>query len=90
MKDLLKPEEVFIQSEEELRKDIAHLEWHSSVSDTIFEQLGQIDEEDRKSPLGLIRCSRGGKSRALCEIARHLKRNKPDIAVISISFNGDT
>jgi hypothetical protein len=41
----------------------------------------------RVSPMGLIRCSRGGKSRALLEIGTMLKKKLPDTAVIFVSFN---
>jgi hypothetical protein len=54
-------------------------EWRRSESD-----------DYRKRPMALVRCSRGGKTRALKEIAHRLHRDLPGTAVIFVSFNGNT
>jgi hypothetical protein len=41
-------------------------------------------------PLALVRCSRGGKTRALKEIAKEFKTSHDDTCVIFVSFNDDT
>ena len=45
-------------------------------------------ESNRKAPMALVRCSRGGKTRALYELNRELRERHPDVAVIYISLNG--
>jgi hypothetical protein len=42
---------------------------------------------DRVQPMALVRCSRGGKTRALEEIGHCLRRKRPEVAVICVSFN---
>ena len=53
--------------------------------------IGQ-DEKiiDRVAPLALIRCSRGGKTRTLYELAKVFHELRPGVAVIFVSFNNDT
>lgn len=41
----------------------------------------------RVAPMALVRCSRGGKTRALQEIARKLKADLPETAVVYVTFN---
>jgi len=61
----------------------------------------QTDRDDdtlhRVPPMGLVRCSRGGKTRALCEIANKMKGfqiggpdDKCGVACIYVSFNDTT
>ncbi len=40
--------------------------------------------------MALVRCSRGGKTRALEEIAHSLRRKRPEISVVFVSFNDDS
>ena len=45
---------------------------------------------EKAPPMGLVRCSRGGKTRALYEIGIKFKELYPDCAVIYVCFNNDT
>jgi hypothetical protein len=51
------------------------------------EGANDADAEHRVSPMGLVRYSRGGKSRALYEIEQYLRKHFPEFVVIHISFN---
>ena len=44
-------------------------------------------DETRTPPMALVRCSRGGKTRALLETAAAWKKKFPDCAVIYVTFN---
>jgi hypothetical protein len=56
----------------------------------LYEERDDVDGAYRKPPMGVVRCSRGGKTRALKEIAHSLKVKHPDAAVVRISFNDAT
>jgi hypothetical protein len=43
--------------------------------------------QQRKRPMALVRCSRGGKTRALKEMAHQLHRKLPGTVIIFVSFN---
>jgi hypothetical protein len=61
------------------------------LNDTMTMVQKYCDNKDtyrqRVPPLGLIRCSRGGKTRALIEIAKRIKETTTDTACIFVSFN---
>ena len=65
--------------------------WLDDAVDTIIKMHARKDTStSRVPPMALTRCSRGGKTRALQEIARLLKRKLPNAAVILISFNDNS
>jgi hypothetical protein len=64
--------------------------WLNDTVEVILKSYFLKEPDDgtlRLAPMGLIRCSRGGKTRALREIAAVLKNQLPMTAVISVSFN---
>jgi hypothetical protein len=65
--------------------------WVISTCEQIEKGADEVDGDDRIPPIGLVRFSRGGKSRVLYEIGRYLrekyKKERKDIVVINISFN---
>ncbi len=62
--------------------------WLDDAVQTVEESFLKYDTDAERVPvLGLIRCSRGGKTRALKEIGRAMKAKWPDVAVIYVSFN---
>ena len=63
--------------------------WIENVLSDIDEYFNTSDErsEVRIPPLALVRCSRGGKTRCLLEIAHALKRRDQGLAVLFVSFN---
>ena len=65
--------------------------WLKENVDNIRTNFAQADTDRfRIPPMGYIRCSHGGKTRALMEIALELKREIPEAATIYITFNGDS
>ena len=65
---------------------IAQDGWLEDTIKTIMEGFHDEDTSQRRvSPMALVRCSRGGKTRALREIARCLKDK--GVPVILVSFN---
>ena len=64
------------------------------LSNTAQQVLAQADLEEtndpRVSPIALIRCSRGGKTRAMTELAQEVRRQDPSYGIVYISFNTDT
>jgi hypothetical protein len=91
--DLCAAKDIQIKSEEELPIFTAPPQWTESICRIIVERLARNELENkgvRLSPMGLVRFTRGGKSRALREIARYLKKENKDMGVISISMNDDT
>lgn len=67
--------------------------WLEEIVDEAIKFYSKNDDikgEFRKPPMALARCSRGGKTRALSEIAHRLSLKLPDAAIISISFNALT
>ena len=63
-------------------------DWLNEALEIIRKNCAKVDtDRERVPPLGLIRCSRGGKTRALKEIAQAVKTNMRDTAAIFVSFN---
>ena len=91
MKALVKtPLDVRLPDKPESPKFVCSQDW-LNVEDTIMAQLEAKDTSyNRVPPMAFVRCSRGGKTRALTEIAHILrkKRSKIDpVAVIFVSFS---
>ena len=62
--------------------------WLTSVTKSVLEGLDQVETPtSRVSPMALVRCSRGGKTRALEELAHSLRKERPGLVVIFVSFN---
>ncbi len=62
--------------------------WLDDAMHTVEKNVLNCDSNAQHVPaMGLIRCSRGGKTRALHEITRAMKAKRPDVAVIYVSFN---
>jgi hypothetical protein len=62
--------------------------WLTSVTESILEGLDQVETPtSRVSPMALVRCSRGGKTRALEELAHSLRKGQPGLSVVFVSFN---
>eukprot|EP00978_Attheya_sp_CCMP212_P039382 scaffold204171_cov30-Attheya_sp.AAC.1 len=70
--------------------------WLDNLCDEVMTQFNRQDTENpRVSPVALVRCSRGGKTRALHELASALRLqikngNTQEVAIIYVSFNGQT
>ncbi|KAI3660472.1 hypothetical protein MP638_004301 [Amoeboaphelidium occidentale] len=65
--------------------------WRENIVEEISKRLWESDVvTDRIPPMAFVRCSRGGKTRALLEIASMLKAQSPGLAVIYVSFNNAT
>eukprot|EP00978_Attheya_sp_CCMP212_P031343 scaffold118117_cov47-Attheya_sp.AAC.1 len=66
--------------------------WLDNLCDEVMTQFNRQDTENpRVSPVALVRCSRGGKTRALHELASALRiKNNTNVAIIYVSFNGQT
>ena len=64
-------------------------DWLVKTADTIINHYNNEDgvNGSRVPPMALVRCSRGGKTRALKELARRLKISLPNTAIIFVSFN---
>lgn len=68
-------------------------QWVNNRTTEIQAELLRSDGEGglyRKPPMALVRCSRGGKTRALVELALSLKENDPEITAFRVSFNDAT
>jgi hypothetical protein len=62
--------------------------WLDDTTTSILKYFNAKDEgAERVPPMALVRCSRGGKSRSLRELACLLKTTLPDVAVIFVSLN---
>jgi hypothetical protein len=62
--------------------------WLDSVIESVCKGMEQAETvHTRVCPMALVRCSRGGKTRALEEMAQILRRKRPDVAVVFVSFN---
>jgi hypothetical protein len=65
--------------------------WLDDICNKVKVQFDLEDSENpRVSPVALVRCSRGGKTRALHELASALSRKNDAGAIIYVSFNGQT
>lgn len=64
--------------------------WLEDTCKTIMQSYHQNEDDmggERISPMALVRCSRGGKTRALYEIANRLSSSNPRIPVIFVTLN---
>jgi hypothetical protein len=67
---------------------ISKPKWLKRTVKLILKHFNAKDEgAERVPPMALVRCSRGGKTRSLRELACLLKTKLPDVAVIFISLN---
>ncbi len=67
---------------------IAPSGWIMDQVNFIIEKYANEDTpSERVPPMALVRCSRGGKTRALKEIGLALKEKMPECVVLSVSFN---
>jgi len=65
--------------------------WLDDTVSHVWKQFqAEPDLSDKVQPLALVRCSKGGKTRTISEIAHRLKRDRPNVVVISISNNDQT
>jgi hypothetical protein len=65
--------------------------WLRHVCNIVRDEFSRWDTEStRVSPVALVRCSRGGKTRALHELAWALREENDTDAIIYVSFNGFT
>jgi hypothetical protein len=83
---LCKPSEVTVPLVLEDEPEFVWKEWLDATLEDIKAGLEAGDVETRRvKPMALVRCSRGGKTRALKEIARVLHKN--NLLAIFVSFN---
>jgi hypothetical protein len=74
-----------------IESDGVNHDWREFAVDLILSWLGKDDAiGERIPPMAFARCTRGGKTRALKEIAMMLKTRRPDVSVIYVSFNDST
>ena len=66
---------------------IAPENWLENVTKTICENMMREDDGQRVPPMAFVRCSRGGKTRALKEVGVQLKKLIPEAAIIYVSMN---
>jgi hypothetical protein len=65
--------------------------WLDALRRKVREEFNRQETENpRVSPVALVRCSRGGKTRALHELAMALRKENDTDAIIYVSFNGLT
>lgn len=65
--------------------------WLSNTAKTVLEQAELEDSNNpRVSPVALVRCSRGGKTRSMTELAREIRTQDPSYGIVLVSFNTDT
>ena len=60
-------------------------EWLDATGSSILQWWES--EDYRKPPTALVRCSRGGKTRALKELAHWLQQKRPGATILFVSFN---
>ena len=71
-------------------KFVCNVDWQLEVKSDIENYLALTDnQDDRVPPMALVRCSRGGKTRALLEIAKMMHQEERDgkISTLYVSFN---
>jgi hypothetical protein len=62
--------------------------WLDSVTESVCKGMDQVETVHmRVRPMAFVRCSRGGKTRALEELAHNLRKQRPDVPVVFVSFN---
>jgi hypothetical protein len=62
--------------------------WLDDTLSSIITYFAKSDTDmERVPPMALVRCSRGGKTRALKEIAKALKEKMPDACIVYVSLN---
>ncbi len=96
MEALKSPLDVSLPAKPETPTFVCPRDWLQNVEGIIMAQLEAEDTSCgsiRVPPMAVVRCSRGGKTRALTEIAHILRKEKSDsdpIAVIFVSFTATT
>jgi hypothetical protein len=82
------PKDVTLPPKDEYPPFTSEEGWLDTTVETVFSRLSEQDSTaERVPPMALVRCSRGGKTRALCEIAHALKAKQPELCVIYVTLN---
>jgi hypothetical protein len=94
MRTLLSPLDVLPPTKPSKPEFTCNEDWMESVETEIEAQLESSDDptgSERIPPMAVVLCSRGGKTRALYEIANKMHERRPSrrdpVAVIYVSFN---
>jgi len=64
--------------------------WLEKVTTDIFKYFNAADSAHRVPPMAFVRCSRGGKTRALKEVAHSIRKQDKEIAILFVSFSDST
>mmetsp|Transcript_28332 Transcript_28332/g.77783 ORF Transcript_28332/g.77783 Transcript_28332/m.77783 type:complete len:642 (+) Transcript_28332:160-2085(+) len=70
---------------------LAPKNWLSNSAKKVLEQANLEETNNpRVSPIALIRCSRGGKTRSMIELAKEVRSQDSSHGIVYMSFNTDT
>lgn len=65
--------------------------WLPDTCRAVLEQAALEESENpRVSPVALVRCSRGGKTRSMMELMKQIRREDPSYGIIYVTFNTST
>jgi hypothetical protein len=85
--ELLPPLEVPVSAVEATAPPFLYPDWlEDSVAKVVCHYQNADDEKSRVSPMAFVRCSRGGKTRAMREMVSIL-RDRTEACVLFVSFN---
>ena len=84
---MCRPAEVIIPMEKNAPPFLTTAWLKCVMKDVMAGYKAEDTRANRVSPMAFTRCSRGGKTRALCELGTILKKHFPQIAIIFVSFN---
>lgn len=65
--------------------------WLDVSCTEVLKQADLVDSDNpRVSPIALVRCSRGGKTRSIKEIVKKVRETREDYGLVFVTFNSET
>jgi len=82
---------VVYEKEDEIQPFLAPGDWLKDAAKTVLEQADLEETNNpRVSPVALVRCSRGGKTRSMVELAKEVRKQDSSYGIVYMTFNTNT
>lgn len=79
------------EKEDEIQPFLAPKDWLKDTAKMVLEQADLEETNNpRVSPVALVRCSRGGKTRSMVELASEVRKHDSSYGIVYVTFNTNT
>jgi hypothetical protein len=75
----------------EIEPFLAPETWLNDTCEVVLKQANLVESDNpRVSPVALVRCSRGGKTRSMMELMQQIRKKDPKYGILYVTFNTAT